>query len=275
MRVKTLALGFLGVFILSEQSLGGTSTLSLEDKIALAKTRCAPPQKSDPILFNIFKFGMSQERIDELYPQVYGSSERLLNRVGYKSEVNSFVSKKNEIFWVAFPEYYIKSIILQVENALRLNYAKYIFFPDMGHSHILIPLDYYEENITGKEQNIYESLNVAFQAPNLKTLYHTAEQLGVFDENKALLLDRYIQWRFYTRNPIGDAVGNIEIHTNIKAVGQNTVRDLKGHRYFTGFNISANKNGCFPFEDAQGQIQYFDLSVWDLPYKLDDYGEGL
>ena len=49
--------------------------------------------------------------------------------------------------------------------------------------------------------------------------------------------------------------------------GHNTVRNLEGYKYYSGFNISANKNGCFPFQDKSGNIQYFDLSAWDLPYK--------
>lgn len=145
----------------------------------------------------------------------------------------------------------------------------------MGHSHLFIPNDYYEREMRDVK-GIYPSLDKALQSKGLKILYHTAEQLRMIDDEKLVLADRYIQWRFYTRNPVGDMRGNIEILTDYnQRSGYNTVRKLKGYKYYSGFDISANKNGCFPFQDKAGNIQYFDLSAWSPPPQPGSGGDDL
>ena len=45
----------------------------------------------------------------------------------------------------------------------------------------------------------------------------------------------------------------------------NTVSDVEGYeRYSQGFSVSANKDGCFPFVNKDGETQYFDISLSDL-----------
>lgn len=263
----------LSLFFTSQSFGVLTNKLSLDEKVEIAKTRCAPKTTAEPVLYQqVFNdFNLSLNEMSSLYESVYNSDARLTNRVGYFSDSKKFTSidLKNKRDSADFPEHYIKSIILHVENALKLKYVQYVFFPDMGHSHLFIPLDYYE-NVMRKapSRRFIDALELALEAPELKTLYHTAEQLSLLDENKKVLHNRHLQWRFYTRNPVADANGNIEILTNFGAEsGFNTVRNLEGYRYYSGFNISANKNGCFPFENASGQIEYFDLSAWDLPYE--------
>ena len=251
-----------------------TNKLSLNEKVEIAKSRCTPKTNAEPILYQqVFNdFNLSLTEMTNLYASVYESDARLSNRVGYFKGSKKFTSVDLENIndSADFPEHYIKSIILHVENALKLKYVQYVFFPDMGHSHLFIPLNYYEDVMRkAPSTRFIDSLELALKAPKLKTLYHTAEQLNLLDENKKVFPSRQLQWRFYTRNPVADANGNIEILTNFDAdSGYNTVRELEGHRYYSGFNISANKNGCFPFENANGQIEYFDLSAWDLPYEF-------
>jgi len=246
--------------------------LTAADKIAIAKERCSPKAEDEGVLYNsAFKgFNRSIKDLDTLYPEIYNSKDRLVNRVGYYEDESSFVSKDsftNTDTQVVFPESLIKAVTLQVENSLRLDYVKYVFFPDMGHSHLFIPLAYYENEMS-VVSGFYPSLEMALKSSELKLLYHTAEQLKMIDDEKQVLADRYLQWRFYTRNPTGDNDGNIEILTDYNQQGgHNTVRSLEGYKYYAGFNISANKEGCFPFQDKAGDIQYFDLSAWDLPYK--------
>lgn len=262
-------MGLFGGFFLALTFLSSAGAMTLEEKIEIAKSRCDMAKSEPaPVLYaNSFHFNMSLEEVDAAYVKTYASEERLLAHALYDAEKNHFISKKADEFLV-FPEAYIKAVILHVENSLRLNYVRYIFFPDMGHSHMFVPQDYFDNVVQASgAKSALESLNIILKAPGLKTLYHTAEQLRLIDDDKKVLEDRYLQWRFYTRNPIIDNNGHIEIATNFDAKGgHNTVHHLAGHKYFSGFNLSANKKGCFPFEDAQGQIQYFDLSGWDLPY---------
>lgn len=243
------------------------SGLSLEQKIEMAKERCSQPSQAPILYSNVYKFGMSRDEMDQKYKEVYEMDARLLNSAYYDTNLDTFIStsgKETEL--TKFPAHFVKSVILHVENALRLNYVNYIFFPDMGHSHMFVPQDYYDAEISPADGTLYDKYSMIYEAPGLKTLYHTAEQLQMVDDNNHPLSDRYLQWRFYTRNPIIDSNGNIEIHTNLEGKGFNTVHNLEGYKYYAGFYISSNKNACFPYEKPDGSIEYFDLSAFSLPY---------
>ncbi len=267
MKIRTLKLILLGASLLSKPSLGKTSNkLSSNEKIEIAKARCTPRKHNEPYFFmNMFKQSALIPEIDALYKKVYNQNERLFNRVGYNPKTQRFVSQGKKVS-VVFPESFLKSVTLHIENALRLNYVKYIFFSDMGHSHFQIPKDYYKEHFSHmKVEPSPHALNYLLNAPGLKSLYHTGEHFKYKDDHGELLKNPYIQWRFYTRNPIIDNKGNIELLTNFDS-NFNTVRSVKNYHWYYGISISANKNGCFPFKDSSGQIQYFDISAWDPPY---------
>ncbi len=109
--------------------------------------------------------------------------------------------------------------------------------------------------------------------PELKVLYHTTEQLATLDEGDNLLSDRQVQWRFFTRNVVGDNnwAGRIDLLHDATSAA-NTSRDLEDHHYYgAGFNITATANGCFPYVH-KGETFYFDISLDDLPYENVDYG---
>jgi hypothetical protein len=165
---------------------------------------------------------------------------------------------------------FLKNITDHVEQGLSNKYVDYIMFSDMGHSHFFIPEKFYNEELSpipvGERDKMYEKL---FAHEGLRTLYHTAEQLLMLDENNQLIADRHTQWRFYTRNLLGfnDGSKRIELlHQELNMA--NTARDYKaGYRYWgAGYNISANKNGCFAYKD-KGETKYFDISLKDLESK--------
>lgn len=256
--MRGILVGVLVFFCISVNA----APIPVEEKLAIAKERCAPYKEGDAVLYrDKFKFGQTREAMAELYSEVYESEDRLKNRIGFYAN-EGFVSGTEEGRKTLFPEHYLQAVIKQVENALRLTYVEHVFYSDMGHSHLFIPQDYYQEHMAGGGRTFYESLSVALESTELKTLYHTAEQLEMLDENKEILKDRYIQWRFHTRNPTGDNQGNLEILTDFSEQ-VNTVRDYPSgnHRFYAGFYISANKNGCFPFEQKDGSVAYFDISV--------------
>ena len=234
-----------------------------------AKLRCAPPLPGESILYSDdFSWGMNLEQAKEAYEKVYYSDKRLKQRAYFDGE--NFVFAKalyNSDKDIRIPKNFIESITKHVESALKRNYVDFIIFPDMGHSHYFIPQEFYDnvlEKFSREEENLrYEAM---FSHPGLKILYHTAEQFKMKDENKKLVNNRHMQWRYYTRNLVGDnkAQGHLEI---IHAADNdfNTARDYdKGYKYWgSGFNISANQNGCFPFK-YKGKTYYFDLSLKDL-----------
>lgn len=167
---------------------------------------------------------------------------------------------------VVLPESFVASVRAHIESALRLEYIDAVFFPDMGHSHFLVPQKKYDEKYSkypGAEfSRLYEDF---MNDPDLKIFYHTAEQLSMLDANKKLRPERRIQERFYSRNLVGDnrGEGRLELVQN-RTHSMNSVSEVTGYYWWgAGFNVSAHKDGCFIYND-RGVERYFDLSLYDL-----------
>lgn len=238
------------------------------------KENCLPSSGDEEILRSgEFSWGMKLDEIKEKEKDVYERGLRLKDRAFLKDgqvylPYYSFGSKEPKL--VKLSDSFIKSVISHVENALKRNYVDSIIFPDMGHSHLFIDQKFYDEvlsDIPVKEQHKRYELMLAH--PKTKFLYHTAEQLEMTYENdlgeKKLIDNRHLQWRFYTRNLIGDnQSGKLELVHN-ESHGHNTARSYEeGYRYWgAGFNISATKKGCFSYQ-KDGETFYFDMSLKDL-----------
>ena len=161
----------------------------------------------------------------------------------------------------------VENVRMHLEKALARGYADYVFFPDMGHSHFFIPDQRWESAYLGfsvpERGKMYSQM---FDDPELRILYHTAEQLTVLDEDDGLLPDRQLRWRFFTRNVVGDNNwgGQLDL-LHEPTSSANTSRDLEGHQYYgAGFNITSTIDGCFPYL-RDGEVSYFDISLTDLP----------
>ena len=78
--------------------------------------------------------------------------------------------------------------------------------------------------------------------------------------------DRRVQWRLFSRNLVGDNRGEGRLELRQEPGHRfNTLSGLPGHFWYgAGFNISANKDGCFA-ADVRGKTLRFDLSLYDLP----------
>ena len=145
--INTKVLG--GALVLISLQMTAVQTLaadlSVEDKIEIAKKRCAPPTNTDPVLqAETFKGDFTTEEMSALYDKVYQSEERLLNRVGFDPDSKKFLSidRNDAETHTEYAEKAIQGIILQVEEILRRDYARHVFFPDLGHSHLYIPQEF-------------------------------------------------------------------------------------------------------------------------------------
>jgi hypothetical protein len=233
------------------------------------RERCAPDPDAPPLRFSDYRWGLSFEEMEELYWELYSSGKRLPERA-YHDEKRDLLVLPITSSWggeVILAPRLVKSVRAHIEKALERNYVDFVFFPDMGHSHFFIPRDHWEARYAGRPVSAFGQMYTElFDDPELKVLYHTAEQLEVMDEDRRLLPDRHLQWRFYTRNPVGDnrGAGALELHHD-PTHSHNTVRDYEGHRYHGGgFYLSAGDSGCFPFTH-QGVTHYFDLTMQSLP----------
>lgn len=235
--------------------------------------RCAPPTEDEEIVYsNDFEWGYTLEQMGEKYDEMYASGKRLDQRAYFDADAGTFKLPLTDSWGGDFemPSRLIENVTLHIEHALERGYVNYVFFPDMGHSHVFIPQDawdshYSQFEVSEGSQRYAQMLD----DPDIKFLYHTAEQLELLDENDEPLLDRQTQWRYQTRNLVGDNNWERRLDFLVEYESNaNTAHDLEGHKYWgAGFNITANKNGCFPFEH-NGEVFWYDLGMSDLPYDM-------
>ncbi|MFT6070603.1 MAG: hypothetical protein ACJAT2_003040 [Bacteriovoracaceae bacterium] len=227
-----------------------------------------------------FNWGMTLEEIRSKGKEIYNSGKRLKNRAFFNGQqVVMPISIFGGVDEVKLTPLFLKSIQKHLEVALGRGYIDAVIFPDLGHSHMFIPMEYYQNVLSPipvKEKARMYELMLAH--PDLKILYHTAEQLTMVDEAKLPLVDREVQWRFYTRNLVGDnqGLGRMELLHEASS-SHNTSHTYDGkHKYWgAGFNISESKDGCFSFKH-KGETKYFDLSFEDLtPSVQNDYDWGM
>lgn len=216
-----------------------------------------------------FKWNLTLEEIKNLANVMYKSEKRLARRAYYDEAFKTLVFPYDSSRGgnVKIPDQFVKTIAKHVEKAFQRGYIDAVMFPDMGHSHFLIPNDFYKKEIDPIPVNqfnvLYEKI---FKNKDIKIVYHTAEQLQVMDENKKLIDDKKLQWRYFTRNLVGHNTVDPDIElVNATATSiANTVGEASGYYWFgAGFNIHANKNGCLEFK-KDGKVMYFDLSLFDL-----------
>lgn len=268
---------FLTLIITSSLLLALSAHAQSKDTLlAEAKQRCAPEMEGDPAVYrDDFRWGYNVEEMTARYEYIYNSGKRLQKRAYYNPAKDQFFMDRYDTLGnkkpVALTEDFLIALRQQLEEALKREYAQFVFFPDLGHAHFFIPENYYEEviqKIPYKQDNLrYEKM---LGYPATKLLYHTAEQLHMMDlDTKALVDDDFTRWRYYTRNLVGGLKppAKVEIHKLLNE-SFNTVRNYPGYKYWgAGFDISASKDGCFPFKTKSGEIHYFDLSFYSLEMK--------
>jgi len=237
------------------------------DEVAEIRARCTPPANEPVVYSSDFRWSYSLAEMEQRYRVMYASPKRLKDRAFYEAASGRLLLPLPAVWGgpATLSPRLVKSVSRHIETALARGYADFVFFPDMGHAHFFIPEErwaaaYADTPVAG----IASRYGAFFQDPELKVLYHTAEQLLLRNESGPLP-DRKLQWRFFTRSIVGDnrGLGALEPHHDPTSAA-NTVKDFEGHRYYgAGFNLSANQRGCFRFRH-RGETFYFDLSLKDL-----------
>jgi len=232
--------------------------------------RCGAPTDDEAVVTRSdFRWDYNLEDMGRRFDEMYASGKRLAGRAYFDDSSGAFVIPILES-WGArtvLSKRLVENVRMHLERALARGYAEYVFFPDMGHSHFFIPEERWESAYRGfsvpERGEMYAQM---FDDPELRSLYHTAEQLTVLDEDDNLLPDRHLRWRFFTRNVVGDNNwgGQIDL-LHEPTSSANTSRTLAGHHYYgAGFNITSTIDGCFPYL-RDGGVSYFDISLKDLP----------
>ncbi len=267
---------FLLFFLILSQLLAfvthATSSHELTDQSRLLN-QCRPEGTQDGKLFSSdFGWKYVLADITKLFTDAYGWDKRLPRRAYYdptsrKFKLPYFEERGGDI---ELSPHLVRSVISHIEGGLQKGYVDAIIFPDMGHSHFHIPKKKWDEKynqMTSSIDKYTQFYEEVFRDPELRILYHTAEQIRTLDENKQPLLDRPVLWRYITRNFFtwNDESGRFDFLRDFSVPGgANTVGNVEGHFLWSaGYNLSANKNGCFKYT-YQGKDYYFDLSMYDL-----------
>lgn len=209
--------------------------------------------------------------MQDQFLKTYQSGKRLGLHANYDYKNQSFViySKMvNKTFPIKINQSFIRSITLQIETALKKGYASFVFFPDMGHTHLYFKKEQWEKNYhaltlkIGDQPLLYEKM---FSDPQLMPLYHLSEQLKLKDNEGILINDETISFKFWTRNFMArnDETDFYTLPIDMNHP-TNTVDKIEGlNRYGQGFAVSASEKGCFPYQDSDGEIRYFDIALYE------------
>lgn len=236
--------------------------------------RCAPPAASEEIIYGSdFHWNYTMPEMMARFSEMYASPKRLDKRAYWDKTAGSFVLPS--AFSgppVKIGQPLIAAVSRHIERALELGYADAVFFPDMGHSHLLIPTALWEGKYSKYEAAEYSLLYEGMLSdPAVHIFYHTAEQLKTLEDKKPIN-DPQLLFRLANRNIAGPikADADLSVYQNPESAA-NTVGDVPGYRWWGGgFNLSAQKDGCFAYS-YKGRTYRFDISLHDLPMKP---GEG-
>lgn len=231
---------------------------------------CQPaPVKEDPLLESDFSWNTPLSKLLEVFQKTYVSPKRLQMRAYWNSEKKALIlpylpERGGD---VTMNSQFVKSLQSHIEQAFQKKYVDAIFFPDMGHSHILVPQKKWDQIYNHYPVNEYSRLYTdLFADPQIKVLYHTAEMVQTLDENKQVLDDPKVLWRHQTRNIVAalHPKSKIEIHQNPESAA-NTVGEVPGYFWYSaGYILSSHEKGCLAYR-KNGKVLRYDLSLFDLP----------
>ncbi len=230
--------------------------------------RCAPPAPSEPVIYQSdFHWNYSLPEMKARFAEMYASPKRLDKRAYWDEKAGSLVLPSpygDRPVKIGMP--LVSALRRHIEMALEKGYADAVFFPDMGHSHLLIPQalwdSKYDKYPASEQARMYEDM---LADPAVHIFYHTAEQLKTLQDGQPIN-DEALLFRRANRNisgPIRPGSG-LTVYQNPESAA-NTVHEVPGFRWWgAGFNFSAQKDGCFPYNFRE-QTYYFDISLQDLP----------
>lgn len=164
-----------------------------------------------------------------------------------------------------FPEKTARAIVTHMEEAFRHGYAIYPFFSDMGHGHLMLP-SAAARAIVGKRDSEKLSdgalLREIFAHPDLRVLYHAAEQLKFAEGKKPIPELDFLREH---RNIVGGISEPTKLETiNLGGV-PNTAGAPAGWEMVGMFYVSASREGCFPIRYGNAPL-YVDFSLMAASY---------
>ena len=229
--------------------------------------RCAPPSAGEPVIYQSdFRWDYTLPELNARFLEMYRSPKRLDKRA-YLDAAGGLRLPFRDNETVKIDDAFIRAVERHIERALELGYIDGVFFPDMGHSHILIPEKLWETKYRDYPvDRMAEQYQDMFKDARLQIFYHTAEQLKTRGADGQLVTDERTRLRYRTRNIAGFIApgADLAVFQNPES-SANTVREVPGQYWWgAGFNLSAQQDGCFVYHSG-GRTYRFDISLSDLP----------
>lgn len=231
--------------------------------------RCRPEGAGEAKLYSSdFHWNYSLPEMVRRFDEVYASDKRLSKRAYWNERARRFELPHDADRGgpVVLPESYVRSVARHVEAAFAEGYVDAVFFPDMGHSHLLVPEELWKRKYDQYPMERFSQMYTdMFSDPAVETFYHTAEQLRTREADGSMVADPRTQERYRTRNIAGPNSPDARLRVlQNPGSSANTVGEVPGFFWWgAGFNISANRSGCFSYT-VKGQTFFFDLSLDDL-----------
>lgn len=266
--MKSSSFALFAIFSLFSTKISQTQAAT--EPSLIKRENCVRENQGEEIVrSSLYEWGMSLSQIKEKEKELYERGLRLKERAFTENgqAYLPFTPYGGEEQKVKLSDRFIKSVIKHVEEGLKRGYIDSLIFPDMGHSHLFVDREFYENKVKSiPVKETHRKYELMLNHPETRFLYHTAEQLSMVNEDRSLKDDRKLQWRFFTRNLVGGnkALGKIELLHN-EEHQHNTARDYdEGYRYWgAGYYIHGTKKGCFSYQ-REGKTFYFDLSLKSL-----------
>ncbi|MFA5140599.1 MAG: hypothetical protein WC728_15330 [Elusimicrobiota bacterium] len=261
--------GFEAVISETSRAVSERMQASRQEGGVLSKAeRCAPEGEGDPKLYSSdFRWDYTLPEMRQRFEEIYASPKRLGQRAYWNEKAGRYELPNDRGGGpVALPESYIKAVARHIEAAFEKDVIDGVFFPDMGHSHLLIPQELWDSKYGAyPSERTSQFYTDVFSDPRVMTFYHTAEQLKARDADGTLVADERTRMRYQTRNIAGANTADAELHMYQNPESNaNTVRQVPGYSWYgAGFNLSANQNGCFSYT-VKGRTFYFDISLKDV-----------
>lgn len=259
----------LAASVAAEPLAGAARDAAELTSVTFDAARCRPEGSGDAAVYSSdFRWDYTLPELIARFAEMYVSPKRLPRRAYWNDSARRFelphLPERGGP--VVLPASFVRSVARHIEDAFAADYVDAVFFPDMGHSHFLVPQARWDSTYAAYPTDRMSDMYGALMAdPGLEMLYHTAEQLKTLDGNRRPIGDERTRFRYRTRNIVGgnDGRGGLKVLQNPGSAA-NTVHEVPGYFWWSaGFNVSANAAGCFTYT-AKGRTFRFDLSLFDL-----------
>lgn len=200
----------------------------------------------------------SRAEVDKLYETHYNGEDRLDNYI-HEISKGKYIARVADGY-IEVPPEFINHIMLHLWGAIEKGWVNYIFWPDLNHGHLFVPVTLWEGKYSGTGEKFIDQMTRLLRddMDKLGILYHAAEHFGHYDPaNKEAIQTRNVVGWFDGR-PIELAYPDPKID-NLAHIKANTAGDPEGYDRRWFISVSASKHGHFAIFPNGKEIR-FDIS---------------